>query len=159
MDWIEDPVWMDRTGEIAELARFTNAPLAGGETLASLGQFSALINEGNIATPIVDVTWAGGITAAKKVAALAEARSRPVAFHDCSGPVTLTVSTHLALSLRNVREQEIARGFYYGWYHEFVDHLPPVSNGLISVPDGPGLGLDLLPDLVSRTDAVHRTSK
>ena len=159
MDWIEDPVWMDRTGEIAELARFTNAPLAGGETLASLGQFSALINEGNIATPIVDVTWAGGITAAKKVAALAEARSRPVAFHDCSGPVTLTVSTHLALSLRNVREQEIARGFYYGWYHEFVDQLPPVSNGLISVPDGPGLGLDLLPDLVSRTDAVHRTSK
>ena len=159
MDWIDDPVWMDRTGEIAELARFTNAPLAGGETLASLGQFSALINEGNIATPIVDVTWAGGITAAKKVAALAEARSRPVAFHDCSGPVTLTVSTHLALSLRNVREQEIARGFYYGWYHEFVDQLPPVSNGLISVPDGPGLGLDLLPDLVSRTDAVHRTSK
>ena len=159
MDWIEDPVWMDRTGEIAELARFTNAPLAGGETLASLGQFSALINEGNIATPIVDVTWAGGITAAKKVAALAEARSRPVAFHDCSGPVTLAVSTHLALSLRNVREQEIARGFYYGWYHEFVDQLPPVSNGLISVPDGPGLGLDLLPDLVSRTDAVHRTSK
>ena len=63
MDWIEDPVWMDRTGEIAELARFTNAPLAGGETLASLGQFSALISEGNIATPIVDVTWAGGITA------------------------------------------------------------------------------------------------
>ena len=159
MDWIEDPVWMDRTGEIAELARFTNAPLAGGETLASLGQFSALINEGNIATPIVDVTWAGGITAAKKVAALAEARSRPVAFHDCSGPVTLAVSTHLALSLRNVREQEIARGFYYGWYHEFVDQLPPVSNGLISVPDGPGLGLDLLPDLASRADAIHRTSK
>ena len=159
MDWIEDPVWMDRTGEIAELARFTNAPLAGGETLASLGQFSALINEGNIATPIVDVTWAGGITAAKKVAALAEARSRPVAFHDCSGPVTLAVSTHLALSLRNVREQEIARGFYYGWYHEFVDHLPPVSNGLISVPDGSGLGLDLLPDLASRADAIHRTSK
>ena len=98
MDWIEDPVWMDRTGEIAELARFTNAPLAGGETLASLGQFSALINEGNIATPIVDVTWAGGITAAKKVAALAEARSRPVAFHDCSGPVTLAVSCLLYTS-------------------------------------------------------------
>ena len=150
---------MDRTGEIAELARFTNAPLAGGETLASLGQFSALISEGNIATPIVDVTWAGGITAAKKVAALAEARSRPVAFHDCSGPVTLAVSTHLALSLRNVREQEIARGFYYGWYHEFVDQLPPVCNGLISVPDGSGLGLDLLPDLASRADAIHRTSK
>ncbi len=159
MDWIEDPVWMDRTDEIAELTQSTSAPLAGGETLASLGQFASLINQGNIATPIMDVTWAGGITAARKVAALAEARSRPVAFHDCSGPVTLAVSTHLALSLSNVREQEIARGFYYGWYQEFVDNLPPISNGMITVPDGPGLGMDLLPDLVSRSDAIHRISK
>lgn len=159
MDWIEDPVWMDRPGEVAELARATRAPLAGGETLASLGQFEALINDGNIGTPILDVTWAGGVTAARKVAALAEARARPIAFHDCSGPVTLAVSTHLALSLRNVREQEIARGFYYAWYRDFVDHLPPIENGMITVPDGPGLGLDLAPGLEQRADAVHRISR
>lgn len=159
MDWIEDPVWMDRANEVAELARCTRAPLAGGETLASLGQFRSLIDDGNIATPIMDVTWAGGITAARKVAALAEARSRPIAFHDCSGPVTLAVSTHLALALRNVREQEIARGFYYTWYNEFVDHLPPVEGGMITIPGGPGLGMDLLPGLELRPDAVHRVTK
>lgn len=159
MDWIEDPVWMDRPREVAELARATRAPLAGGETLASLGQFEALINEGNIGTPILDVTWAGGVTAARKVAALAEARARPIAFHDCSGPVTLAVSTHLALSLPNVREQEIARGFYYAWYREFVDHLPPIENGMITVPDGPGLGLDLMPGLEKRADAIYRISR
>lgn len=159
MDWIEDPVWMDRTGEIEELASATSAPLAGGETLASLGQFKALIDDGNIDTPIMDVTWAGGVTAARKIAALAEARSRPIAFHDCSGPVTLAVSTHLALSLRNVREQEIARGFYYGWYQDFVDHLPPIANGTITIPGGPGLGMDLLPDLAERDDAIHRISR
>lgn len=159
IDWIEDPLWMDRTADLAELSRFTSTPLAGGETLASLGQFDALINHGNIATPIVDVTWTGGITPARKIAALAEARSRPVAFHDCSGPVTLAVSTHLALSLRNVREQEIARGFYYGWYHEFIDNLPPLNNGMITVPGGPGLGLDLLPDLCNRADAIQLISK
>ncbi|WP_299470426.1 mandelate racemase/muconate lactonizing enzyme family protein [uncultured Roseibium sp.] len=159
MDWIEDPVWMDRTHEIAELARSTSAPLAGGETLASLGQFKALIDEGNISTPIVDVTWAGGVTAARKIAALAEASARPIAFHDCSGPVTLAASTHLALSLRNVREQEIARGFYYNWYQDFVDQLPPIENGMISVPDRAGLGMDLLPDLFKRGDAIHKVSK
>ncbi|MEP4195489.1 MAG: mandelate racemase/muconate lactonizing enzyme family protein [Aliishimia sp.] len=158
MDWIEDPIYMDRTSEIAELARSTSAPLAGGETLASLGQFAGLINEGNIGTPIMDVTWAGGISAARKVAALAEARARPIAFHDCSGPVTLAASTHLALSLRNVREQEIARGFYYGWYGDFVDTLPPIDNGMITVTDAPGLGLDLQPDLMSREDAIHRVT-
>lgn len=159
IDWIEDPVWMDRTADVAELAAATSAPLAGGETLASLGQFKALIDEGNIATPIMDVVWAGGVTAARKIAALAEARSRPIAFHDCSGPVTLAVSTHLALAMRNVREQEIARGFYYNWYQDFVDHLPPIDNGMISVPDAPGLGMDLLPDLFDRDDAIHRVSR
>lgn len=159
MDWIEDPVWMDRTREVAELAAFTKATLAGGETMASLGQFEALINAGNIGTPIMDITWGGGVSAARKVAALAEARSRPIAFHDCSGPVTLAVSTHMSLALRNVREQEIARGFYFAWYGDFVDHLPPLQDGMITVPEGPGLGMDLLPDLTSRADAIHRVSR
>lgn len=159
MDWIEDPVWMDRTHEVGELSAFTKAPLAGGETLASLGQFKSLIDDGNIATPIMDITWAGGVTAARKIAALAEARSRPIAFHDCSGPVTLAVSTHMALSLKNVREQEIARGFYYNWYQEFVDHLPEIENGMITVSDRPGLGLDLVPDVFDRKDALHKITK
>jgi len=159
MDWIEDPLWMDRSHELSELSRKTSAPLAGGETLASLGQFSTLINHGNIATPIVDVTWAGGVTAAKKIAALAESRSRPIAFHDCSGPVTLAVSTHLALSLKNVREQEIARGFYYTWYQDLVDELPPLTQGKISVPERAGLGLELKPELFTQPDAVHRISR
>ncbi len=159
MDWIEDPVWMDRTHEVRELASFTKAPLAGGETLASLGQFKSLIDDGNIGTPIMDITWAGGVTPARKVAALAEARSRPIAFHDCSGPVTLAVSTHMALSLKNVREQEIARGFYYNWYQEFVDHLPSIENGMITVSDRPGLGLDLVPDIFDRDDAIHKITK
>lgn len=159
MDWIEDPVWMDRTHEVGELSAFTKAPLAGGETLASLGQFKSLIDDGNIATPIMDITWAGGVTAARKIAALAEARSRPIAFHDCSGPVTLAVSTHMALSLKNVREQEIARGFYYNWYQEFVDHLPEIENGMITVSDRPGLGLDLVSDVFDRKDVLHKITK
>ena len=159
MDWIEDPIFMDRTSEVAELTASTYAPLAGGETLASLGQFAALINEGNVATPIMDVTWAGGISPARKVAALAEARARPIAFHDCSGPVTLAASTHLSLSLRNVKEQEIARGFYYAWYQDFVDQLPPIKNGMITVPDRPGLGMELLSGLTDRANSIHRMSE
>ncbi|WP_306143997.1 mandelate racemase/muconate lactonizing enzyme family protein [Roseibium sp. MMSF_3412] len=158
IDWIEDPVWMDRTEDIRKLTESSPVPFAGGETLASLGQFKALIEDGDISTPIVDVTWAGGVTIARKIAALAEARARPVAFHDCSGPVTLAVSTHLALGLRNVREQEIARGFYYNWYQDLVDDLPPIENGMISVNEKPGLGMDLKPGLFAREDAIHRVS-
>jgi len=52
---------------------------------------------------------------------------------------------HLALAAPNVREQEIARGMYFGWYAELVDCPPPIANGMISVPPGPGLGLALRP--------------
>ena len=159
MDWIEDPIWMDRTPELGELAAATSAPLAGGETLATLGQFAALMDMGKIATPIMDVVWGGGITAARKIGVLAETKGRAIAFHDCSGPVTLAVSTHLALALPNVREQEFTRGFYYSWYGDFVDNLPPVKDGMISAPAGNGHGLSLKPGLETRADAVVRTSR
>jgi galactonate dehydratase len=159
VDWVEDPIWMDRISDIGELVASTHLPIAGGETLGGLGQIRALLELGALSTLIVDVTWGGGITFAKKAAALAEAFAKPVAFHDCSGPVTLTCSTHLALACPNVGEQEIARGFYHGWYHQMVDVPPPLQNGFISVPKGPGLGLALNPDIYQRKDAVIRETK
>jgi L-alanine-DL-glutamate epimerase-like enolase superfamily enzyme len=159
MDWIEDPIWMDRLSDIAELAGSTSAPLAGGETLGGLGQIRELLELGAISTPIVDVVWGGGVTFARKAAAVAEAFAKPIAFHDCSGPVTLAVSTHLALALPNVNEQEMTRGFYNAWYGDLVDALPPVENGFITVPEGPGLGLALSPGLADRQDAVSRVTR
>src|SRR5688572_4598262 len=159
MDWVEDPIWMDHLQELPALAAATRAPLAAGETLGGLGQVQALIDTRAVGTPIVDVTWGGGITFGHKCAALAEARGLPIAFHDCSGPITLAASTHLALAVPNVREQEIARGMYFGWYADLVDCPPPITNGMISVPPGPGLGLCLLPGLEKRKDAVSRVTR
>jgi len=158
MDWIEDPVWMDRPAALAELAAATTAPVAGGETLGGLGAFQELIAQDALAVPIVDLTWGGGLTFARKVAALAEAAGLPVAFHDCSGPVTLAASVQLALACPNVAEQEITRAFYYGWYADYVDRPPPLEKGAIRAPDGPGLGLRLLDDVPKRADARLRVS-
>ncbi len=157
-DWIEDPIWMDRMPEVGELVQATNQPIAGGETLGGLGQMRDLLTPGAISVPIIDITWGGGITFAKKAAALAEGFAKPIAFHDCSGPVTLAASTHLALACPNVAEQEITRGFYYGWYHELVDQPPPIEKGFIRTPDGAGLGLALLPDLVESAGTKVRFS-
>ena len=159
MDWIEDPVWMDHLSDLGELVRSTSAPIAAGETLGGIGQIGELLRLGGVATPIVDVTWGGGITVARQAAALAEAAGKAIAFHDCSGPVTLASSTHLALACPNVVEQEITRAFYYGWYHELVDTPPPLEKGSIRTPAGPGLGLALLPEVEKRDDATLRVSR
>ena len=156
MCWIEDPIWMDRLDDIPKLAMTTDQPLAGGETLGGLGQIRQLIEISDIAYPIIDVTWGGGITFAKKAAALAESHMKSIAFHDCSGPITLAVSTHLALACSNVIEQEITRGFYYGWYHELVTELPIIENGMISVSNKPGLGMDLSNNLLKKSDIIIR---
>ena len=70
MDWVEDPIWMDNFYEIPKLANYTNQPLAGGETLGGLSQILQLIEVADIAFPIIDVTWGGGITFAKKAATI-----------------------------------------------------------------------------------------
>jgi galactonate dehydratase len=45
-NWVEDPIWMDRIGDVAELTASTRASLAGGETLGGLGQVRELIQVG-----------------------------------------------------------------------------------------------------------------
>lgn len=159
IDWIEDPIWMDRIDELSTLASETRTPIAGGETLAGFGAFANLINRNAVSVPIIDITWGGGLTLARKVAAFAEGHAINVAFHDCMGPVTLAISTHLALAAPNVREQEVSRGFYFGWYGDYVDTLPPLENGFVTVPDRPGHGLGLHPGLAAQDGMRVRISK
>jgi galactonate dehydratase len=43
--------------------------------------------------------------------------------------------------------QESVRAFYRTWYRDLVTALPEVNNGMITVPPGAGLGLELNPEL------------
>jgi galactonate dehydratase len=103
---------------------------------------------------MVDVSWTGGISEARKIASLAEAHQRPVMFHDCTGPVVLIASTHLSMNAPNALVQEMVRAFYHGWYGELVTELPAIRDGMITPPPGPGLGTELLPGIESRPDAT-----
>ena len=96
---------------------------------------------------------------ARKIAAMADAWQLPVAPHDCTGPVVWAASTHLSLHAPNALIHESVRAFYSGWYQELVTELPCVTNGMISLGDKPGLGLELLPDLHKRGDATVRWTK
>ena len=157
--WIEDPVFMDQLESLGEVQSSTVVPIATGETLGGRGQFKDLLQRNGCGMAIMDVAWCGGISEARKIAALADAWHIPVAFHDCNGPVVLAASTHLALHVRNCYIQEIVRAFYYGWYDELVTALPPIANGRITVPKGPGLGLALKPERLAAKDVHVRVSK
>ena len=156
--WIEDPVRMDHLGSIAEVAASTSTPIAVGETLGGRAQYRDLLELEAAGLVIMDLAWGGGLSEARKIAAMCEAWHLPFAAHDCTGPVGLAASVHLALNAPNVFIQEIVRAFYYGWYQELVTNLPPIENGRISAPEGPGLGTKLMPEVLKRPDAQVRRS-
>jgi galactonate dehydratase len=89
---------------------------------------------------------------------MAEAYQLPVAPHDCTGPVVLMASVHLSMNATNTLIQETVRAFYTGWYSELVTNLPRIENGYVYLPEGPGLGTELVPGLEQRPDATVRTS-
>jgi L-alanine-DL-glutamate epimerase-like enolase superfamily enzyme len=152
--WFEDAVKGDNLSAAAAFAASTHVPVAMGETLAGRWSFRSLIEQRAARVIMFDIGWVGGISEARKIATLAEAHDLPIAPHDCTGPVVLTASTHLATSAPNALIQETVRAYYTGWYADIVTDLPTIVNGTIAPPPGPGLGTRLKPDLKGR-DGVH----
>ena len=145
--WHEDPIRMDSLSSLKRYAAASTAPIAASETLGGRGAFRDLLETGAAGVVILDISWCGGLSEARKIAAMAEAWHLPIAPHDCTGPVVLAASTHLSLNAPNALVQESVRAFYHTWYRDIVTALPEVRNGMITVPPGPGLGLELNPDL------------
>jgi L-alanine-DL-glutamate epimerase-like enolase superfamily enzyme len=99
------------------------------------------------------------LTEARKIAALAEAWARPVAPHDCTGPVTLVASLHLALHAPTAIFQEVVRATLATWYRDLVTVLPRLEQGWVLPMEGTGLGTALLPGVAKREDAVVRETR
>jgi L-alanine-DL-glutamate epimerase-like enolase superfamily enzyme len=154
--WHEDPIRMASLSNLKRYAQRSKAPLCASETLSSRWAFKDLLEAEAAGIVMLDLSWCGGLSEARKIAAMAEAYQLPIAPHDCTGPVVLAASTHLSLHAPNALVQESVRAFYNGWYQDLVTVVPPVSHGFITVPDHPGLGLDLLPDVFKRKDAILR---
>jgi L-alanine-DL-glutamate epimerase-like enolase superfamily enzyme len=157
--WHEDPLRLDNLADLKAYAPHSKAWVCASETLAYTHSFREYLETGVAGVAMLDLSWCGGLSEARKIAALAEAWHVPVAPHDCTGPVVYAASCHFSLHARNALIQESVRAFYSGWYTELVTELPPITKGEVTVNMKPGLGLDLLPDLDRRKDASVRTTR
>jgi L-alanine-DL-glutamate epimerase-like enolase superfamily enzyme len=157
--WHEDPIRLESLGDLRRYAEASPAPICASETLGTRWAFRDLLATGAAGIVMLDVAWCGGLSEARKIASMAEAWHLPVAPHDCTGPVVLAASTHLSLNATNALVQESVRAYYRTWYRDLVTALPEVKDGFITVPPGPGLGLELAPDIDKRFTATIRTSK
>ena len=156
--WHEDPIRMDSLASLKRYAEISQAPICASETLGGRWAFRDLLETDSVGIVMFDLSWCGGLSEGRKIAAMAEAWHLPIAPHDCTGPVVFTASTHLSLNAPNALVQESVRAFYKGWYPQVVTAVPTVELGWVTVPDGPGLGCELRPDIDERFSVSRRIS-
>ncbi|MEI9906743.1 MAG: enolase C-terminal domain-like protein [Actinomycetota bacterium] len=135
--WIEDPFRHESTDALIRFRRSINSPLTVGETTGTRWDHHRLLKSQAVDHLMIDPGWVGGITEGSKVITLASTYGVPVAPHDCTGPVVLTVGTHLGVTYPNVELQEMVRAFYYGWYADMLTELPKYEGGFLTPPSGP----------------------
>jgi len=156
--WHEDPIRMDSLALLKQYAPYSKAPICASEILAGRWSFKDLLETGVAGIVMFDLAWCGGITEARRIAALADAWQLPVAPHDCTGPLVYAASVHFSIWAPNALIQESVRAFYSGWYNELVTHVPQPVKGYFGRPPGPGIGTELLPEVWKRKDASVRVS-
>ena len=149
---------MDNLDALARFREQTRLPVCASETLATRWGFREAFARRALDIAMLDITWTGGLSEARKIGALAEVHSLPVTPHDCVGPVTLAAGVHLCMHLPNALVQEVVRAYLHGWYEEIATGLPAIENGEVRAPDVPGLGVELLPEVRVRRDAHARVS-
>lgn len=157
--WHEDPFRLHNLADLKDYAAHSRAWVCASETLPGKHAFREYLETGVAGVVMLDLSWCGGLTEARKIAGMAEAWQVPVAPHDCTGPVVFMASCHFSLHAANALIQESVRAFYSGWYRELVTDLPRVEGGMVSIPEAPGLGIALLPELARRSDYSSRVSR
>ena len=83
---------------------------------------------------------------------MAETHYLPVAPHNCGGPVLHAASLHLAANVTNLYIVESVRRHYLDEYRGIVTQTLPPADGEFALPPGPGLGVDLCPEVFARED-------
>jgi L-alanine-DL-glutamate epimerase-like enolase superfamily enzyme len=157
--WFEDPLRIDNIDALATFARSTRIPTIASELISGKAGFRPVLESGAFGYVMFDFGWVGGITEARKIAAMADAYHLPVAPHDCTGPVNLAVGVHFGVSQPNAMLQEVVRAYYHDWYGELVTALPRLDRGYLAPIEAPGIGTRLQPGIAQRADATVRVSR
>jgi len=155
--WLEDLMSADNPEQLARLRQRTRLPLGGSELLFTRWQFLPLLQAGGTDIVIADVTWCGGISELKKLATLAETFKLPLAPHDHTGPVGMFATAHVMANIPNGLVMETTRVFYNTYYSELVEPSVTIRDGHLLLPEGPGLGTRLRPEVRTRPDLVVQT--
>jgi L-alanine-DL-glutamate epimerase-like enolase superfamily enzyme len=141
--WLEDPVPPENIPCVGRVQRNTRTPIATGENHYLRLDFQRLITEAGLGILAPDVQKIG-LWEGRKLADMADVHYVNLTFHNISGPIGTMAGVHLSAAVPNFLALE-----WHAASVPFFDSLvknadkPMIQKGKISVPDRPGLGIEL----------------
>ena len=152
----EEPVDALNVDCMKKVAENVDIPIAAGERLYTRYGFRQYIEQQVIDILQPDIGLAGGITETKKIATYAETYSLHVQPHNCAGPVATAAAVQLDACMTNFIIQEwfpYREEEFYRLVTEALEHQ--VVDGYLTVPDTPGLGIELDDAVMSQFECVR----
>jgi L-rhamnonate dehydratase len=140
--WLEEPVPSDRISAMKTIRAETGIPLATGEHTYGRWQVETLLDAQAVDDVQSDPDWCGGISELMKIAAICSAHDVPLCPHGHSLHASLHVAGALPQSVQPWVEFLILH--QQGKQHFLKGYLEPQA-GMMSLPDTPGLGIELDP--------------
>lgn len=145
--WLEEPLGRYEFDNLARLADASDVPIAGGENNIGLHEFRWMIDQRCYDIVQPDALVAGGLSMLRKVAAYAEMHHMEIAPHHGGNGLGVAAHLHLIASIPNARYIELIQEPQKLDTTDFqgivAEPLVPDADGYISLPEGPGLGVEL----------------
>jgi L-alanine-DL-glutamate epimerase-like enolase superfamily enzyme len=150
--WLEEPVLPDKIAQYAEIRRNSPIPISGGEHEYTRWGLKMLMDAGACDVLQPDIYWCGGISETMKITALASAYDLVVIPHGHSTPAT----AHLIAAWPETTCPLLEYLIKWNEIHQFFLKYPlkPI-NGAITLPDRPGIGMDLDETKMDLHQEVH----
>ena len=142
----EDPI-PDNLEAMRQVIRGCDIPVATGERFINPAEFDSLMTTTDVRYIRPDMCVAGGLTAGKKIAAEAEVRGVYVIPHNPLGPVSTAACLQLDACIPNFEVQEYPMANGVCRLDKEMKTPFHVENGYITLPEGPGLGIELIDDI------------
>jgi L-alanine-DL-glutamate epimerase-like enolase superfamily enzyme len=153
--WLEEPVSGDDKRGMAEVRASTDVPIAAGESEFNRFDFRDLVDLRAVDILQPDLAIAGGITEAMRIEALASAYQLRLAPHLWGGALMFASGLHVAAAASTGFIIEYSLGAN-PMLHELSVEKFPVVDGLIEIPDRPGLGVTVNEEFVARYRVATR---
>ncbi|MBO0875702.1 MAG: mandelate racemase/muconate lactonizing enzyme family protein, partial [Pseudonocardia sp.] len=144
--WLEEPVPAENVDALVRVRAQTRTPICAGENLYLRWGFRELLERGAVDVIEPDVPKCGGLAEAKKIANLAEMHYVPFAPHLVSTPLGTMATSHQCAAIPNFYVQEwhaLEERDVWDSYVVAPDGGSIVKDGYITLPDLPGIGVDL----------------